>query len=47
MQEDILLEYGKFFKIEPFNKYFKMVKIEEVVENTNLNEEEQDLSNLK
>lgn len=47
MQEDILLEYGKFFKIEPFNKYFKMVKIEEVVENTNLDEEEQDLSNLK
>lgn len=45
-QRDILLEYGKFFKLEPFNKYYKMVSISEVTENDDLVEEEQDLNNL-
>lgn len=46
-QRDILLEYGKFFKLEPFNKYFKMVPIKEESSNDSLAEEEQDLENLK
>lgn len=45
-QKDILLEYGKFFRLEPFNKYFKMVAVSEVVENNDFVEEEQDLDNL-
>lgn len=45
-QKDILLEYGKLFKIEPFNNYFKMNPIEEITENSSLQEEEQDLDNL-
>ena len=46
-QRDILLEYGKFFRLEPFKKYFRMVKIEEDSTNTSLKEEELDLENLK
>lgn len=45
-QRDILLEYGKFFKLEPFKKYFKMVKIKEGSEKESLKEEELDLENL-
>jgi hypothetical protein len=45
-QRDILLEYGKFFKLEPFKKYFKMVKIKEDSEKESLKEEELDLENL-
>jgi len=47
MQREILLEYGKFFRLEPFNNYFKMVKIEEPSNNDDLSEEELDLENLK
>ncbi len=46
-QKDVLLEYGKSFKLEPFKSYFKMVKIEEISENDNLSEEELDLENLQ
>lgn len=45
-QKEILLEYGRFFKLEPFKKYFKMVKINEDSENESLKEEESDLENL-
>jgi hypothetical protein len=46
-QRDILLEYGKSFKLEPFKNYFKMVKLEEESDNDNLKDEELDLENLK
>ena len=46
-QRDILLEYGKSFKLEPFKSYFKMVKIEDQLENDDLSDEELDLENLK
>lgn len=46
-QKEILLSYGKFFNLEPFKNYFKMVKVEEESENDPLQEEEQDLSNIK
>lgn len=46
-QREILLEYGKFFKLEPFKEYFKMVAITESSDNDDLSEEEQDLQNLE
>lgn len=46
-QREILLEYGKSFKLEPFKSYFKMVKLEEESDNDNLGDEELDLENLK
>lgn len=46
-QREILLEYGKSFKLEPFKNYFKMVKLEEESDNDNLEDEELDLENLK
>lgn len=46
-QREILLEYGKSFKLEPFKNYFKMVKLEEESDNDNLKDEELDLENLK
>lgn len=46
-QREILLEYGKSFKLEPFKSYFKMVKLEEESDNDNLEDEELDLKNLK
>jgi hypothetical protein len=46
-QREILLEYGKSFKLEPFKSYFKMVKLEEESDNDNLSDEELDLENLK
>lgn len=46
-QREILLEYGKSFKLEPFKSYFKMVKLEEESDNDNLEDEELDLENLK
>ena len=46
-QRDILLEYGKSFKLKPFKNYFKMVKLEEESDNDNLKDEELDLENLK
>lgn len=46
-QREILSEYGKFFKLEPFKSYFKMVKLEETSDNDDLSEEELDLENLK
>lgn len=47
-QRDILLEYGKLFKLEPFKTYFKMVPIPATeTSNDSLAEEERDLENLK
>ena len=46
MQRDILLEYGSFFKLVRFNNYFKMEKVDVVLENDLLEEEERDLANL-
>lgn len=46
-QKDVLLGYGKNFKLEPFKNYFKMVKIEGISENDDLLEEELDLENLQ
>lgn len=46
-QRDILLQYGKFFKLEKFNNYFKMIPITESTETDDLLEEEQDLQNLE
>ena len=46
-QRDILLEYGKSFKLEPFKSFFKMVKLEEMSDNDDLSDEELDLENLK
>ena len=46
-QRDILLQYGKFFKLESFKSYFKMIPIEPFTENDDLKEEERDLQNLE
>lgn len=46
VQRDILLEYGSFFKLIRFNNYFKMEKVEVILENDLLEEEERDLANL-
>ena len=46
MQRDILLEYGSFFKLIRFNNYFKMEKVDVILENDLLEEEERDLANL-
>jgi hypothetical protein len=34
-QRETLMEYGKFFKLEPFKKWFRMIPIEEFSENEN------------
>lgn len=49
MQKDILLHYGNYFKLEPFKNYFKMVKINEVLdhEESILKEEVENFKNLK
>lgn len=46
-QRKTLLRYGNLFKLEPFKNWFKLVKIEETVENDSLTEEENDLNNLE
>lgn len=46
VQRDILLEYGSSFKLNRFNNYFKMEKVEVASENDSLEEEERDLANL-
>ena len=45
-QREILLQYGKLFKLEPFKKYFKLVPIEAFEEIDDLREEESDLEQL-
>ena len=45
-QKEILEQYGRIFKLEPFKDYFKMVAVN-ISENDNLSEEESDLENLK
>lgn len=47
-QRDILLQYGNYFKLEPFKHYFKMVKIEEpeITSEETFEEEEEYLNNL-
>jgi hypothetical protein len=42
-----LMEYGNFFTIEPFKKWFKMIPISNFSENENLEIEEIDLNKLK
>lgn len=46
-QNNVLREYGDFFKIEPFKRYYKMVPIKELLENDSLKEEEQYLKKLQ
>jgi hypothetical protein len=46
-QRETLMEYGDFFKLEPFKKWFKMIPVERLVENDNLIHEEIDLKKLK
>lgn len=45
-QQEILLQYGKVFKLESFKSYCKMVPIEPLEEIDDLAEEELDLENL-
>lgn len=45
-QQEILLQYGKIFKLEPFKNYFKMVPIEPLEKIDDLAEESLDLENL-
>lgn len=44
-QGETLSRYGKNFKMEPFNNYFKMIPFE-IEENDDLTEEELDLLNI-
>ena len=46
-QRQTLMEYGNFFKLEPFKKWFKMIPIGGLENNFNLEEEEIDLENLR
>ena len=47
IQNEILLEYGEFFKLEPFKEFFKMVPITKPTDNDDLSEEESDLKKLE
>ena len=46
-QRQTLLEYGDFFTIEPFKKWFKMIPINRIEDNDILVNEEIDLKKLK
>lgn len=47
IQNEILLEYGEFFKLEPFKEFFKMIPISKPTDNDDLSEEESDLNKLE